>query len=403
MKRLWTNYKSSIILLISIIIGGILGLIFKDSITCLKSLGDLFINLLMVVIVPIIFLSISTSIGKMKSPKRIGKVLIVVALVFLVTSLISACIGVVSSSIFNFVGDSTKLISSGLENSSESVNYLEKFVSVLSVSNFSDLLNTSNIIALIVVSCIFGLAINLSGEKGKDALKVLDSFNEVVQKCVKIIMYYAPVGLGVYFAVLVGTFGENIAYSYLRMLGIYVGVSLIVYFGLYTFYAYVAGGKTGVKKYWLNILPPTITALATCSSAASIPVNTEAARKIGVSNDIASSMIPLGTNFHKDGSIIGSAFKIMFLVYLFNLDISVFSIIGIALLATLLVTALPIGGGTISEMLIITSLGVPVSFLPILTVIATIIDAPATVLNVVGDTASSMIASRIIDGENWLN
>ena len=163
------------------------------------------------------------------------------------------------------------------------------------------------------------------------------------------------------------------------------------------------GGKTGVKKYWLNILPPTITALATCSSAASIPVNTEAARKIGVSNDIASSMIPLGTNFHKDGSIIGSAFKIMFLVYLFNLDISVFSIIGIALLATLLVTALPIGGGTISEMLIITSLGVPVSFLPILTVIATIIDAPATVLNVVGDTASSMIASRIIDGENWLN
>ena len=172
---------------------------------------------------------------------------------------------------------------------------------------------------------------------------------------------------------------------------------------LYSLYAFFAGGRIGVKKYWSNIIPPTITALATCSSAASIPSNTEAAKKIGVSNDIANSMIPLGTNFHKDGSIIGSAFKCMFLVYLFNLDISFFSCLGIALIATLLVTALPIGGGTISEMLIITSLGVPVAALPILTIIATIIDAPATVLNVVGDTASSMIASKIIDGDDWLN
>ena len=105
MKKLFFNYKSSIILLISIIIGGILGLIFKDSITCLKSLGDLFINSLMVVIIPVIFLSISTSIGKMKHPKRIGKVLFISALVFLITSFISAIIGVTSASLFDFVGN----------------------------------------------------------------------------------------------------------------------------------------------------------------------------------------------------------------------------------------------------------------------------------------------------------
>jgi Na+/H+-dicarboxylate symporter len=123
---------------------------------------------------------------------------------------------------------------------------------------------------------------------------------------------------------------------------------------------------------------------------------------MGVSDEIATTTIPLGTQFHKDGSIVGSVFKIMFLVYLFNLDINLLTIIGVALVATVLVTAVPIGGGTISEMFIISLIGAPVNALPILTIIATIIDAPATVLNVVGDSASSMMVSRIVDGKNWL-
>ena len=118
--------------------------------------------------------------------------------------------------------------------------------------------------------------------------------------------------------------------------------------------------------------------------------------------DIADTTIPLGTSFHKDGSIIGSVFKIMFLVYLFNSDVSTLKVLGVALIATLLVTAVPIGGGTISEMLIITMLGFPVTALPILTIIATIIDPPATMLNVVGDSASSMLVARIVDGKKWL-
>ena len=153
-------------------------------------------------------------------------------------------------------------------------------------------------------------------------------------------------------------------------------------------------------------MPATATALGTCSSAASIPVNIECSKKIGVPEDVAETAIPLGTSFHKDGSIIGSVFKIMFLVCLFGMNIStgtgILGILAIALVSTLLVTAVPIGGGTISEMLIITMLGCPTAALPILTIIATIIDAPATMLNVVGDTASSMMISKIVDGKNWL-
>ena len=93
----------------------------------------------------------------------------------------------------------------------------------------------------------------------------------------------------------------------------------------------------------------------------------------------------------------------MFLVYLFGMDVSTFKVLGVSILATILITAVPIGGGTISEMLIISLMGFPIASLPILTIIATIIDAPATLLNVVGDSASSMLVARISDGKYWLS
>ena len=407
MKKFIKNYKSSLILIMSIIIGTIIGLIFKEKATILSPLGDIFLNLLLVIIVPLIFLTLSTSIGKMKQPKRIGKILSTVLLIFVITSLISVIVGV-------FVTKSVKLIDvnyqynikenldTSIEGSNEEVNFLQKTVDTVTVNDFSKLLTRDNMIALIVVSILTGISINLSKNKGEKFLEVLISANEVLQSFIKLIMYYAPIGLGCYFAALVGTFGKEIALGYGKTFIIYTIVAILYYFIVYSLYAYSAGGKKGFINYWKNIIPATITSLATCSSAASIPVNISCAKNIGVSDDVADTTIPLGTNFHKDGSIIGSVFKIMFLVYLFNANISTGKILGVALLATLLVTAVPIGGGTISETLIITSLGFPISALPMLTIIATIIDPPATMLNVVGDTASSMLVSRIIDGKHWM-
>lgn len=398
MKKAWKNYKSSIFLIISIIIGTIIGIIFKEKTNKIKALGDLFINMLTCIVIPIVFLNITISIGKMNKPKRIGKVLITTFIVFLATSIISALLGIIASNITPLI-TGTKIISE--TTTPEKINFLDKFASTLTVSNFNELLNVNNMIALILASIIFGIALNKTKET--KTLELLESLNNIVQKIVNIIMLYAPIGIGAYFAVLVGNFGGNITSGYIKTFIIYLIVSIFIYFIIYGFYAYIAGGKEGIKRYFKYIITPTITALSTCSSAASIPSNTEAAQNIGVPSDIASSVIPLGTNFHKDGSIVGNAFKIMFLVYLFNLDITFTKVLLVALLSTLLITALPIGGGTIAEMFIISILGAPISALPMLTIIATIIDAPATVLNVVGDSASSMLVTYLLEGKNWLN
>ena len=405
MKKIIKNYKQSIILIGSLVIGTIVGLVFKEKATVLEPLGTLFINMLLVVVVPLIFLSITTSIGKIDKPKRVGKILRSIIIAFVFTSLVSVVIGLTSLKIRLVDSGDANKITALLDESTEvsdNASVLDKLVNSVSTNDFVNLLSKNNILALIVISILSGLAINNSGEKGKSFLKVLDSAYEVLQNLIKILMYYAPIGLGCYFASFTGTFGASVTQGFVKMLVIYTILVLFVYFVIYSLYAYMAAGKIGVKKYWANIIPASVTALSTCSSAASIPVNTECAKKIGVSEDIASPTITLGTSFHKDGSIIGSVFKIMFLVYLFDMPVSGIKVLGVSLLATILVTAVPIGGGTISEMLILKLMGFPVAALPILTIIATIIDAPATLLNVTGDCASSMLVSRMVDGKDSL-
>lgn len=412
MKKFLSNYKSTIILLVAIIVGSIVGVVFKEKATILSPLGDIFLNLLLVIIVPLIFLNITTAISKMKQPKRIGKIIVSIIGVFLITSIIAVLIGFASTYFVKLVNtEDGEQIKASLEETvedeeeAEELTIADRTVKLLTVNDFSKLFSKDNIIALLVFSIMVGIAINMSGEKGEPFRKVLESANDVMANIVKIIMYYAPIGLGCYMASFVGSFGTSIAVGYLKTFVVYLIVSIAFYFLVYTIYAFIAGGKKGVRAFWKNVIPATVTAMGTCSSAACIPVNIESTKKMGVPSDIAETTIPLGTSFHKDGSIIGSVFKIMFLVGLFGTSLVTFGdvmgVLGVALLANLLITAVPIGGGTISEMLIITMMGYPIAALPILTIIATIIDMPATVLNVVGDDVSSMMVARIVDGKEW--
>lgn len=406
MKKVLKNYKSTIILIGAIIIGAIVGLVWGEKAAVLSPLGDIFINLMFVVIVPLIFLTITTAIIKMESPKRLGKIMSRILIAFVIMSVISALIGLASTYAFKLVDNSdTSSIMDLMDESVTSdteINILERTASLLTVDDFTGILSKNNIIALLVFAIIFALAVRKSGKKGEVVTNLLVSLNDIVLNIVNIIMYYAPVGLGCYIAALIGTYGSSIALGFLKTFVIYTAVCLIVYFVIYSLYVLIAGGKKGLKAYWSHIIAPTATALATCSSAACIPVNVKATKEMGVSSDVCETTIPMGTSFHKDGSVIGSVFKIMFLVYLFEMNPSIWTVLGVSLLATLLITAVPVGGGTISEMFILTLMGFPVAALPIITIIATVIDAPATVLNVVGDAASSMLVGRMVDGKNFL-
>jgi len=406
--KLLKAYKSSVILLAAVLIGGLIGAVVGPKAAVVEPLGDLFLNLMFTIIVPLVFFSVTSAIGNMVSMKRLGKILFSIFIVFTSTALLTAVIAFIGAMIMNPTkGIDTAAVQSLMANvegaqSTDPVSFLKQLVNTFTTNDFLNLFSRKNMLQLIVFSIGFGASIALVKEKAQPLAKLMDAGASVMMKLVDIVMYYAPIGLGCYFASVVGQLGPQILQGYLKSFVLYLILSAIVYFGLFTIYAFIAGGKDGIKSFWKNAATPSITALATCSSAACIPVNLEYVKRMGVPEDIAETVVPLGANTHKDGSVIGGVLKIVFLFGLFGYNMtdisSVLSIIFTAFLVGAVMGAIP-GGGMIGEMLIISVYGFPVEVLPIIAVISTIIDAPATLLNSTGNTVCSMMVARLVEGK----
>ncbi len=193
--------------------------------------------------------------------------------------------------------------------------------------------------------------------------------------------------------------------AYARAMVLYYPTAILYFFIAFTIYAFIAAKGEGVRRFWRNIIPASLTALATGSSMATIPANLEAANKTGVPKDISEVVIPIGATIHMEGSCLAAILKIAFLFGLFQMNFTdletIATAIGIALLVGVVVSGIP-GGGTIGELLIISIYGFPLEVFPIITMIGTLVDAPATMLNAIGDNVSSMIVARMLGGKNWM-
>ncbi len=411
MKLFLENYKSSMILLGAIIIGGIVGVFMGPEAVMFRPVGDLFLNLLFMTLVPLVFFSVTSAISNMGEMKRLGKILKNIVIVFSITAIVSGIIGMIGVLIINPTKGlnpdmfSSLMVGAESVDSSEKVNILQQLVNTVTVTDFKDLLSKSNMLQLIIFSMLVGIATAMAGDVAKPIAKFVEAGAAVMMKIVSIIMNLAPLGLGCYFASVIGELGPQILSGYARVFVLYILLTVVCYFGLFTVYAYIAGGKNGVTIFWKNAIAPTVTALATCSSAASIPVNLDASKKMGVPKDIAETVIPLGANIHKDGSVIGGVLKITFLFGLFGKDMTsvsaILGILAVSLLVGAVMGAIP-GGGMMGEMLILSLYGFSPEVLPIIAVISTIIDAPATVLNSTGNTVCSMMVARLVERKNWL-
>ncbi len=413
MRNFIKNYKMSFMLVIAIIIGGIVGVIMGPDAAVLEPFGQIFLNLMFTLIVPLVFFSVSSSIANMSGMNRLGKIMINIVVIFMITAFLSGILSILGVFVFNPTkGLGTEAINNILSGSGKEImeeasqlSLPQQLVKTITVNDFVGLFSRSNMLQLIIFAVLFGIATALVGEKATLVKDFLNEASQVLMKIMNIIMYYAPIGLGCYFATIIGQLGAQILEGYLRVFLLYLVLAVINYFIFFTIYAYVSGGKEGIRVFWKNAIAPTVTALATCSSAATIPVNLEATKRIGVPKDIAETVIPLGVNTHKDGSVIGGVMKIVFLFGLFGKDITdlptILSILAVGFLVGAVMGAIP-GGGLIGEMLILSVYGFPPEALPVIAVISTIIDAPATVLNSTGNTVCAMLAARFVDGKNWL-
>lgn len=397
------GYLFPLLLITAIVLGGFTGYLFGPQTQYLKPLGDIFINLIFSTIVPLIFFSISSAIARTGSVGKLGTVMSAMSLVFLLTGVIAA---VYALGIVLIAPPAQNVhIPLNIAQHSSPLQFSDQLVGIFTVPDFSQLLSHQHMLALIVFSILVGLALTKVGEKGAVFLSFLQAGELVFMRVFDLIMYYAPIGFFAYFAVLVNELGPQLMEHYLRVTLLYYLTSLLYFFVVYSGYAFFSGKKQGLKAFWPNVVIPMLTALATCSSAASIPANLAATKKMNVPEEIADTVVPLGSLIHKDGSVIGGMFKIAFLFGLFQMDFSgpsvLLTALGVSFLVGTVMGAIP-SGGMLGELLILTVYGFPPSVLIAIAAISILIDPLATMLNVTGNSVSSMMIARLVEGKAWL-
>ena len=401
-QSIWEAYKFSIILLGAIFIGSIVGIQIGEKATVFKPFGDLFINGMFMVVVPLVFVTISSSIAGMNDMKRLGKILKTMLITFVGTGMVAAVYVFITVKVFP-PAEGVSLAMPAAE-ALKPFQTGDQIVAAITVTDFPELISRKNMLPLIIFSIVFGICTNMIGEKGKVIAKGLDALSEVFLKIVGLLMYYAPIGLGAYFAALIGEHGKELLGSYARAMAVYYPLCLVYMFTAFPFYAWISGGVEGVRRL-KYVVSPAVTAVATQSSIATLPVNLEACEKIGVPKDIREIILPIGATAHMDGTVLSSILKISFLFGIFQVPFEGVGTYASALLLSIaggvVMSGVP-GGGLIGEMFIVTMYGFPAEAFPIIATIGYLVDPFATMINASGDTIASMLVTRVVEGKEWL-
>lgn len=413
-KSFLKTYGFLIAMIVGIVAGCITGAVWpavKDAsgetisagATCLEPIGTVFINLMFCVVVPMVFVSISSAIANMKSMKRAGKVMGTTILTFIVTAAIAALIMYVVVLLCPLVIGEYTVVEGEV---GETLGLADMIINFFTKPDFTELFSRKAILPLIVAAILFGFGIQLNGGPKTKTAALLDDLNNCLMKVVKIITYYAPIGFFGFFAYLVASYGPELIGDYSRTLIIYYVMCFAYMLVFFPIYARFGGGKGGAKVMFRHLFRPAAVSFGTCSSVATIPTNMEVAEETGISKDVSDIVVPLGATMHMDGSAMSAIVKVAFLFGIFGLDFgtgkAILAII-IAVFSSVAMSGIPGGGGT-GELVLCTIFfpdQLAVAY-PIALALGNLVDPPATMVNAAGDYVASFIVSRYVDGKDWL-
>ncbi|MDO5562812.1 MAG: dicarboxylate/amino acid:cation symporter [Synergistaceae bacterium] len=398
----WKAYRFPIILILGIILGCILGATMGKDALVLKPLGDLFVNAMFMIVVPLVFTTICSSVAQMSSMERLGKVMKWLVIVFLVTGAIAAVLMLIT--VYLFPPAAGVSIALKAPEDFQALRTADQIVKAITVEDFPMLISRRAMLPLIIFTIFFGFCLQALGERGRALGRGIGVVADAMLQMVKYLMYYAPIGLCAYFAALVGDYGPQLLGAYLRSMIVYHVVTFAYFFIAFTLYSYYATQGKGVGVFWKNILPPSVMALGSGSSNATLPINLEAAFNMGIPRDIAEIVLPIGATAHMEGSCLSGILKISFLFGIFGIPFVGFgtmaTAVAVSVLSGVVLSGIP-GGGLVGEMLIVSLYGFPPEAFPIIATIGFLVDPAATMVNATGDTCSALLISRFVEGKDW--
>ena len=401
-NSVWKAYRFPIILLCAIAVGCVIGAVMGKDALVLKPLGDLFINAMFMVVVPLVFTTICSAVASMSSMERLGKVMRSLVVVFLITGALAAILMLVTVTIFPPAqGANIQMQAAG---EIQAFSTPDQIVKAFTTDDFVNLLSRRAMLPLILFTIFFGFCLQSLGERGRSIGRGISVVADAMLQMVKYLMYYAPIGLGAYFATLVGDYGPQLLGAYFRSMVVYHVATFGYFFVAFTIYSWWATDGRGVRGFWSQILAPALMALGSGSSTATLPINLEAATNMGIPRDISEIVLPIGATAHMEGSCLSGILKISFLFGIFGLPFTglgtMATAVAVAVLSGVVLSGIP-GGGLVGEMLIVSLYGFPPEAFPIIATIGFLVDPAATMVNATGDTCSALIISRLVEGKDW--
>ncbi|WMM23858.1 dicarboxylate/amino acid:cation symporter [Tissierella sp. MB52-C2] len=393
--------------LIGLVLGVITGIIvfrlpngvIKDTILIngiFQLVGQIFLRAIMMLVVPLVFISLVNGAASMGDVKKLGRVGVKTVGFYLTTTAIAVVIALILGF---FLKPGIGLDMSSIEVVEPVINEKVPLIQILYEivpRNPISAMAEGNMLQIIVFAILTGVGLSLLGKKVELLIKLFENLNVLIMKLVEIVMVFAPVGV---FGLIAKTFA-TVGYAGLLPLIKYI---LTVYLGLVIHMFFVYGGflkgltNLSPRTFYKKFLPAMSVAFSTASSNATVPVSLEIAEKeLGISKNIASFTIPLGATINMDGTAIMQGIAVFFIAQVYGYELTTGMMITVILTATLasIGTAGVPGAGTIMLSMVLQSIGLPLEGIGLIMGIDRLVDMGRTVTNITGDAVCTAVIAK---------
>lgn len=397
MKKISLTTQIAIALVLAVVAGVLLQGRAAFVNEYIKPFGDIFMNLLKFIVVPLVLFSIMAGILSMNDISKVGKLGLRAVTYFMITTIIAVSIGL---TVPTLIKDYLPVIHIMSQETAETVEvpHVSLMDQVVNMFPANIMLPLSNMamIQVIVIAVFFGVAMVHVGEKGELARKITLSFNEVVTKVLSYIMALAPYGVFCMLTPVVVTNGPSVLGSYAALICLDYCCFLLHAVTVYSSAVYLLGGMSPVK-FFKVMQPAMLFAFSSDSSVATLPYTMKCSEQLGVRKDIGNFVLSLGATINMDGVAIYLGVTSVFMANCCGIDLSLQQYFAIAFASTVASIGTPgIPGGSLALMaMVFASAGIPVECVAIAAGIDRIVDMGRTVMSVTGDASCAVVMQKI--------
>lgn len=358
------------------------------------SVGRIFVAALKLLVVPVVFFSLTCGAAAMGVDIRMGKMAVHTLLLYLFTTCAAVTLALLVATVID-PGLGFNLGEIGAFEPRDVPSVKETLINIVP-TNPIEAMVSGNMLQLIVFCILLGVSVSLAGDAGKRALKVLQSFNDVILKMVTVIMHLAPYGVFCLLAKIFADLGAD-AFEGLAKYFVTVALALVLHaFGVYSALLKLFTGLNPIT-FFKNVRPAMLFAFSTSSSAATMPITMNVAEKrLGVDNRVASLTIPVGATINMDGTAIMQGVATVFIAQAFGADLGMGGYLTVILTATLasIGTAAVPSVGLVMLTMVLQQVGLPVEGIALIIGVDRLLDMMRTAVNVTGDCAVTSIVAK---------